>query len=291
MKKFFSLLLIAVMCTSFAACGGESNNTEMQSNSGSTASTGSTTTDTTTDTTMDTTTDENNSTSEDTIGADTVNPIDPDSPEGRVIAELDAVKEYFSTHFASNDKWYPQENDINIWVEMTTDGKFQCMYMGMPSRFWNFAWLLESYKLTFGVDGTFSWNGDDVVYTLADGSASVTWKDIDAFDIDAYQQSDEYKEILKQSRIAAMKQELNHFVRIIENYLIVYNNNWEISDDIFVTKDANGKLTVSAGTIADAFNSCDEMNFSGTFTMDGDTLVYVNNEDSTISVTWDEAVN
>ena len=68
-------------------------------------------------------------------------------------------------------------------------------------------------------------------------------------------------------------------------------NNWEISSGVFVSKDENGNLTASVGTIADAFNAYDKMNFNGTFAMDGDTLVYINNEDSTISVAWNEAVN
>lgn len=284
MKKLIALLLVAVMCLSFVACD-ESGNTETPPSGENTENNGGST--------NDNTTNENNddSTKDDSTTSDTVNPIDPNSPEGRAIAELDKVKGYFSAHFANNDKWYPVESDTNNWVEMTADGKFQCMYMGQPSRYWNFAWLLESYKSVFGVEGKFSHSGDDVIYTLADASASATWEDIDAFDIDAYQQSDEYKEVLKQAQIASMKAELNQFSREIQLNLAMSGNNWEISSGVFVSKDENGNLTASVGTIADAFNLYDKMNFNGTFTMDGDTLVYVNNEDNTISVTWDEAVN
>lgn len=227
----------------------------------------------------------------DSTTSNTVNPIDPNSPEGRVISELDKVREYFTTHFENNDKWYYEENETNQWVEMTTDGKFQCMYMGQPARYWNFAWILESYKSDFGVDGTFSYRGDDVIYTLADESASVTWKDIDAFDLDEYQQSDEYKELVKQATISSMKQDLKSFYNMITVELIYSNNNFEISSGIFVSKDGNGNFVANTGTIADAFNSYDGMNFRGTFAMDGETLVYICNEDNTISVTWDEVVH
>ena len=103
----------------------------------------------------------------------------------------------------------------------------------------------------------------------------------------------EINSFTQQATIAAMKNELNDFSKYVKVNLITYNNNWEISSGVFVSQDANGNFTVSSGTIADAFNACNgyEATFSGTFVMDGDTLVYINKEDRTISVTWDEAVN
>ena len=95
----------------------------------------------------------------------------------------------------------------------------------------------------------------------------------------------------QQATITAMKTELNEFSKHVELNLITSNNNWEISDGVFVSQNANGYFTVSSGTIADAFNSYDgyEVTFSGTFVMDGDSLVYTSN-DGKISITWDEAV-
>ena len=108
----------------------------------------------------------------------------------------------------------------------------------------------------------------------------------------AFVACDSIDSFTQQATIAAMKNELNDFSKYVQLNLITYNNNWEISSGVFVSQDANGNFTVSTGTIADAFNSCEgyKTKFSGTFVMDGDTLVYTN-EDGTISVAWDEAVN
>lgn len=271
-KALTMLLLSIIIVMSFASCGDDNNSTTLDSKTTPATTTQPTTEPTTTQPT-----------------------IDPSTPEGRAMTELDVVKDYLENHFQTNDKWLPDEEMPELWIIKTSDGKYQCCYNGEPTKNFNLAYILELYKSDFNLNGTFSWNGDDVVYTLADGSASATWQDIDAFDIDAYMESDEYQQIIINARKASLKAELNQLARYLQVEIISNNGSFEISEGVVLTNDDEGNFSVSSGTLADAFNtyaanSSDFSRLSGAFKMDGDTLIYYYLEDEKIFVTWDESV-
>ena len=218
---------------------------------------------------------------------DNVNTVDPNSPEGKAQAELNTVIAYLDNHFKTNDVWDPKDNRIYGLIKLP-NGKYQCTLAGEPTKLLNLSAILETFKDVFELDGTFTYEGDDVIYTLADGTGSARWADIDAFDLDAYMQSDEYKEIIKQATIASLKQEISQLNKMLLSDIIM-GNSVEVTGEIYLYQE-NGALKTNQGNLADALNLCLAKGYlskpAGTFSMNGDDVVYTSNEMPEASVVW-----
>ena len=218
---------------------------------------------------------------------DNVNTVDPNSPEGKAQAELNTVIAYLDNHFKTNDVWDPKDNRIYGLIKLP-NGKYQCTLAGEPTKLLNLSAILETFKDIFELDGTFTYEGDDVIYTLADDTGSARWTDIDAFNMDEYMQSDEYKEIIKNATIASLKQEINHLNKVLLADIIVYNR-VEVTSEIYLYQE-NGALKANQGNLADALNLCLAKGYldqpAGTFSMNGDDVVYTSNKMPEASVVW-----
>ena len=218
---------------------------------------------------------------------DNVNTVDPNSPEGKAQAELNTVIAYLDNHFKTNDVWDPKDNRIYGLIKLP-NGKYQCTLAGEPTKLLNLSAILETFKDVFELDGTFTYEGDDVIYTLADGTGSARWADIDAFDLDAYMQSDEYKEIIKQATITSLKQEISQLNKMLLADIIM-DNRVEVTSEIYLYQESSA-LKVNQGNLADALNlwitTGDVGSASGTFSMNGDDVVYTSIELPEASVVW-----
>lgn len=269
-KALTLILLVFVVLSTFASCSDENTTA---------SGTNPTTAPTTASTTVPT--------------ASTTAPVDPNSPEGKAQAELNLVIDYLYNHFKSNDIWYPIEEDHTISVVKTPEGKYKCLYQDQDYPM-ALAYLFENVKSTWGLEGTFSYKGDDVVYTLADESGSATWQDIDAFDMDAYMESDEYKQLIANASKAALRAEINSLKRLLKVELVINNNQIDVNNEIYIYEDENGILCTNQGTIADALTILVSTNdtFSSItgsiFFMDGDTLMYSSQQYSEYSIPWYE---
>ncbi len=213
----------------------------------------------------------------------------PNSPEGKAYAELNKVIEFINTHFKSNSVWYPIEGNQALSVVKTSEGQYRCQNNGKDYPL-NLATILESIKASFELDGTFSSQGHDVIYTLADESASAKWENIDAFNMDEYIQSDEYKETIANASKASLRTEVEQFKKIIQVELITNNNKININSDVYIYENNIGILCTNQGTIADALMLLVSKNknfsqFTGSiFFMEGETLMYSSQRYSEYSV-------